>query len=107
MGLEMPLHSLCLVMFLLVSCLGGIRGYEVVWTDLGALNYDLDYCESMNIESVVAWPMVGRFKARGGVADCYIVPIAGTTKSGMKFFQWTRRFADGLTRWERCPDWPS
>ena len=48
MGLEMPLHSLRSVMFLLVSCLGGMRGYEVVWTDLGALNYDLDYCKSLN-----------------------------------------------------------
>jgi hypothetical protein len=24
-------------MFLLVSCLGGMRGFEVVWTDLAAL----------------------------------------------------------------------
>ena len=37
----MPLYSIYAVMFLLVSCLGGMRGYEVVWTNLGALRYDL------------------------------------------------------------------
>jgi hypothetical protein len=105
MGSEIPLHSLRSVMFLLVSCLGGMRGYEVVWTDLGALNYDLDYCKSLKDESAVAWPVVGRFKARGGVADCYMVPIAGTTKSGMKFLQWTQRFADGLARAGKVSGW--
>ena len=33
------------VMFLLVSTLGGMRGYEVVWTDLAALRYDVRYAK--------------------------------------------------------------
>ena len=105
LGWTIPLHTMCSVMFLLVSCLGGMRGYEVVWTDLGALNYDLEYCKSIGDESAVSWPVVGRFKARGGVADCYMVPIAGTTKSGMKFFQWTRRFVDRLALQGRRDGW--
>ena len=36
--LQMPLLSVCACMFLLVSCLGGMRGFEVVWTDLAALS---------------------------------------------------------------------
>ena len=95
-GLDMPLHTVRAVMFLLVSCLGGMRGYEVMWTDLGALRYDLEYCEDLGDESAVSWPVVGRFKARGGIADCYMVPIAGTTRSGMKFFRWTKRFVARL-----------
>jgi hypothetical protein len=105
LGSKMPLHSFRSVMFLLVSCLGGMRGYEVVWTDLGALNYDLEYCKSLGDESAVAWPVVGRFKARGGIADCYMVPIAGTTKSGIRFFQWTRRFADRLALEGKVSGW--
>ena len=35
--LRMPLISICACMFLLVSSLGGMRGFEVVWTDLAAL----------------------------------------------------------------------
>jgi hypothetical protein len=37
MHLHMPLSSVCACMFLLVSSLGGMRGFEVVWTDLAAL----------------------------------------------------------------------
>ena len=33
------------VMFLLVSTLGGMRGYGVVWTDLAALRYDVRYAK--------------------------------------------------------------
>ena len=36
-----PLNSICACMFLLVSSLGGMQGFEVVWTDLAALRYDL------------------------------------------------------------------
>ena len=32
-----PMVSIYSVMFLLVTFLGGMRGYEVMWTDLGAL----------------------------------------------------------------------
>ncbi len=90
--LRMPLISICACMFLLVSSLGCMRGFEVVWTDLAALQYDLAYCEAAEDETAVSWPIVGRFKARRGVLDCYMIPIAGTTFSGIRFFNWTQRF---------------
>jgi hypothetical protein len=40
---EMSTKTLCSCMFLLVSCLGGMRGFEVMWTDLAALRYDLNH----------------------------------------------------------------
>jgi hypothetical protein len=92
MHLHMPLSSVCACMFLLVSSLGGMRGFEVVWTDLAALRYDVAYCEASDDETAVSWPIVGRFKARHGVLDCYMIPIAGTTRSGIQFFTWTQRF---------------
>ena len=49
----MLLHSINTVMILLVSCLGRIRGYEAVWTDLGSLGYDLIYCEDLEDKSAV------------------------------------------------------
>ena len=71
------------VMFLRVTCLGGMRGYEVVWTDLSALQYDIEHCLSRDDDSAVLWPIVGRFKARNGVLDCFMIPIAGVTRSGI------------------------
>ena len=52
--LRIPLISICACMFLLVSSLGGMRGFEVVWTDLAALRYDLAFCESSEDDSVVS-----------------------------------------------------
>ena len=69
-----------------------MRGYKVVWTDLGALWYNLTYCGDMEGKYVVSWPVVGQFKARGGVADCYMILIAGTTRSEIRFVEWTQRF---------------
>ena len=85
-------ESYCSCMFLLCSCLGGMRGFEVVWTDLAALRYDVEYCEDIDDYSAVSWPIVGRFKAHGGIAGCYMIPIAGTTDSGVQMFVWTQRF---------------
>jgi len=62
-GTEMPLGSLSACVFLLLMYLGGMRGYEAVWTDLAALRYNVEYCESMYDYSAVAWPIVGRLKA--------------------------------------------
>lgn len=101
----MPLQSISAVMFLLVSCLGGMRGYEVMWTDLAALRYDLQYCEDLGDQSAISWPIVGRFKARGGIADCYMVPIAGETRSGIKFLEWTRRFVVRVAQEGHCDGW--
>ena len=103
--LEMPINSISSCMFLLVSCLGGMRGFEVVWTDLGALRYDVDHCSALNDETGVSWPIVGRFKARHGILDCYMIPIAGETRSGIQFFRWTRRFLARLERNGRVEGW--
>ena len=89
LGRNMPMASICACMFLLLTCLGGMRGFEAVWTDLAALRYDVEYCESMEDYSAVSWPIVGRFKAHDGRAGCYMIPIAGTTDSGITFFTWT------------------
>lgn len=96
--LRIPLVSISACMFLLVSSLGGMRGFEVVWTDLAALRYDLSYCEASEDDSAVSWPIVGRFKARHGVLDCYMIPIAGLTTSGIPFFTWTQRFVRRLAQ---------
>jgi len=94
--LRMPLSSMSACMFLLVSCLGGMRGFEVVWTDLAALRYDIAYCEASENDTAVSWPVVRRFKARHGILDCYMIPIAGVTFSGIRFFSWTQRFVRRL-----------
>jgi hypothetical protein len=96
--LQIPLVAICACMFLLVSSLGGMRGFEVVWTNLAALRYDLSYCELREDDSAVSWPIVGRFKARHGVLDCYMIPIAGVTASGIQFFTWTQRFVRRLAQ---------
>ena len=97
-GGQMSDESLCACMFLLVTCLGGMRGYEAVWTDLAMLSYDVEFCETAEDFEAVAWPIVGRFKARGHLSDCYHIPIAGTTDSGVHFFTWTQRFINRLAR---------
>lgn len=104
-GMNIPMVSIYSVMFLLVSCLGGMRGYEVVWTDLSALRYDLSYALTREDETGVAWPIVGRFKARNGILDCFIIPIAGTTKSGITFFKWTKRFVERLEKEGHVDGW--
>jgi len=100
-----PKKTICACMFLLVSCLGGMRGFEVMWTDLAALRYDVNYCNTLEDESAVAWPIIGRFKARDGFLDCYMIPIAGTTKSGIKFFEWTQRFLGRLAMEGEVDGW--
>lgn len=95
-GYEIPIPTISACMFLLVSSLGGMRGFEVVWTDLAALRYDLQFCEDSQDYTAVSWPIVGRFKAHHGVLGCYMIPIAGTTQSGIPFFKWSQRFVNRL-----------
>ena len=104
-GFDMPLSTICSVMFLLVSSLGGMRGFEVMWTDLAALRYDLQYCEDVGDYSAVSWPVVGRFKAHDGKLGCYMIPIAGETRSGIRFFDWTQRFVGRLAIDGYCDGW--
>ena len=101
----MPMESLHSVMFLLVSCLGGLRGFEVMWTDLAALRYDVNYCNDLDDQTGVSWPVVGRFKSRNGILDCYMIPIAGTTDSGIRFMSWTQRFLARLEHEGHTDGW--
>ena len=102
---RMPTKVLASCMFLLVSSLGGMRGFEVMWTDLAALRYDLEYCEQCEDFSAVSWPIVGRFKAHDGRLGCYMIPIAGTTQSGIQFYTWTQRFVGRLALEGHCDGW--
>ena len=86
LGVDVPLNSTCSCLVLLLTCLGGMRGYEDVWTDLANLGYDLLYCKSLDDFLAVAWPIVGRFKAYEGRAGCYMISIADVTNSGINFF---------------------
>jgi hypothetical protein len=61
--LRMPLALVCGCMFLLFSWLGEMQGFEVVWTDLAALRYDIKHCKSTKDDLAVSWPIVGHFKA--------------------------------------------
>jgi hypothetical protein len=51
------------------------------------------------------WPIVGRFKAHDGQLGCYMIPIAGTTNSGIRFFEWTQRFVCHLAMDGHCEGW--
>lgn len=46
----------------MVKYLYGMQGFEAIWTDLGALRYDSQYCESTDCYTVVFWDFVGGFK---------------------------------------------
>jgi hypothetical protein len=92
-------------MFLLVSCLGGMQGFEVVWTDLAALRYDVAHCKSAKDDLAVSWPIVGWFKGCHGILDCYMIPIAGVMNLGIQFFNWTQWFLRRLGREGFEDDW--
>jgi hypothetical protein len=96
--LQMPLLSISACVFLLVSALGGMTAYEVVWTDLTALLYIVTYCEAAEDNKAVSWLAVGRFNSRHGILDCYMIPIAGVTHLGIQFFTWTQRFIQHLAQ---------
>jgi hypothetical protein len=99
MQFDMPMEHLSACMFLLVTCLGGMRGYEVMWTDLTTLKRDVTLCEEAEDYEAVCWPLIGRFKSDDGKVGVHIIPIAGTTlRSGLRFFEWTQRFVGGLLR---------
>lgn len=102
-GYDMPGLEAC--MFFLASCTGGLRGYETVWTDIGALIYDVEYCEERDDLSAVAWPVVGRFKNQHGKWGHYYIPIAGKTNSGIEVFKWTQRFVGWCHRRGRTSGW--
>ena len=91
LGYRIPIQNMEAALFFIASCTGGFRGYETVWTDLGALRYDLQYCEDKEDFSAVAWPVTGRFKNEHGLWNHYIIPIAVVTGSGIRVFEWTQR----------------
>jgi hypothetical protein len=104
-GYQMPVADMEAALFFIASCTGGFRGYETVWTDLGALRYDLQYCEEKDDYSAVAWPVTGRFKNEHGAWNHYIIPIAGTTRSGIRVFEWTQRAVKRLGLIGRTEGW--
>ena len=52
--LDMPVKDISACMFLIVCCLGGTRGFEAVWTDLGALRYNVAFCEAAEEETALS-----------------------------------------------------
>ena len=53
-GYTMPVRDFEAALFFIISCMGGFRGYETVWTDLGALRYDVNHCEEQ--DDFLQWP---------------------------------------------------
>jgi hypothetical protein len=104
-GFEMPVRDFEAAMFFIATCTGGFRGYETVWTDLGALRYDLEFCEDNADESAVAWPVTGRFKNERGAWNHYMIPIAGVTGSGIRVFEWAQRTVRRLSLIDRVDGW--
>ena len=103
-GYNIPLSDMEAAMFFMISCFGGFRGYETVWTDLAALRYDVQYSEDQD-DPAVAWPVTGRFKNEHGVWGHYYIPIAGVTGSGVCIFDWTQRFIARLEIANRVDGW--
>jgi hypothetical protein len=99
---KLPLGKICSCMFLIASCTGGFRGYETVWTNLGAPWYNLDFFSN---RTAVSWPVVDRFNSDKGQVGCHMIPIAGTTRSGIEVFKWSRHYAGRLADLGRTTGW--
>ncbi len=61
-GYKISLAKMEAAMFFIATCFGGFRGFETVWTDLGALRFDVNYCEETDNLRAFSWPVTGRFK---------------------------------------------
>jgi len=87
---------------------GGMRGYEVMFTDLKGLRHDQEQRVIRQQSDGIGWPLVGRFKMEGGAFGNHIVPIAGVTKSGLQPLKWGDRLIgalqdEGVTKgWAFC-----
>ncbi len=95
---------LCLTLFL-VSTLSGTEGFEVVSTNLAALNYDFNYCNELEDRICMSWLVIVHFKTRHGVLDCYIIPVTSTTKLGIQFYTWMQKFVNRLDYKGRADGW--
>lgn len=104
-GFNMSILTFEAAMFFMISCFGGFRGFETVWTDLAALRYDVQFCEDTDDYTAVAWPVTGRFKNEKGMWGHYYIPIAGITGSGVQIFNWTQRFIRRLEMAHRKDGW--
>lgn len=76
-----------------------------MWMDLATLRYDINYCQEKEDHPVLAWPIMGQFKLQDGQLGCYMIPVAGKTKLGIAFFQWTTRFVTGLSMESHSNTW--
>jgi len=88
---SISVHSMSSSMFLLVSYLGRMQGFEVMWTDLAALRYNLQFCKDSKDKSAISWPILGRSKGHNRQRMYYMIPIAGTINSGIGFLKWTQQ----------------
>lgn len=104
-GYTIPIRVMEAAMFFMISCFGGFRGFETVWTDLGALRYDVRQCEEVEDFEAVSWPVTGRFKNEHGAWGHYFIPIAGVTGSGVRIFEWTQHFIRRLEIAHRTEGW--
>ncbi len=104
-GYDIPVRVMEAAMFFMISCFGGFRSFETVWTDLGALRYDVRQCEEVEDFRAVSWPVTGRFKNENGLWGHYFIPIAGVTGSGVRIFEWTQRFIRRLELVNRIDGW--
>jgi hypothetical protein len=67
--------------------------------------HDRQCGESKEDFTAVGWPIVGRFEMEGGRIGGHVIPIAGTTKSGIEFFKWAQRFCFTLISNSRADGW--
>lgn len=101
----MSLLKISSCMFFLITCFGGMRGFEAVWTNLAGLRFDICFMEDTDDFTGIGWPIVGRFKAEGGGEGCHVIPIAGITGSGVHIFEWTQRFVGRLDEMNIRESW--
>ena len=97
-GEDMPLWEISAAVFVLGTFLGGIRGYEVVWADLGAWREELAEMDRADEFDSVPFPLVGRFKGEGGASGNHVIPLASITESGFTPLIWIQRLVDKLNR---------
>lgn len=84
-GFNMNISTFEAAMFFMISCFGGFRGFETVWTDLAALRYDVQFCEETDDFTAVAWPVTGRFKMRRVCGDITTYPLPASQALGFRY----------------------
>lgn len=81
--------------FCLFAYCGSLRGWEVTKTVLGHLRNQCCQGEGTT-PGHVGLPLSGRFKARPGMIQNLLIPIAATTRSGLEPLKWAVRLIQEL-----------